>query len=317
MDLNGSKNIFIQICTIIRFRHFIEDLKPDAIQCFLYPAELLSLFLGRKFRIFWSLRGSGSPKVRNFLKIFLIKLNTFLSKYFPRKIVACSSAAYDWAISRGVPSHKIQVINNFLPEWTLSTFSKSKLLDEDRNLDAGIRIGMAARLDVNKGHTNVYLGALNFFRKTHIPVTLSFIGRDTDKIDLSVYNDKNNFSDSDEFKIELIGNVRGTRQLSVWFANIDLYILASYREGFPNSLAEAVSIGCPSISTPSGNAKEMISETMLMANNDAETISRSISHIIEMSSSNLKKYIEDSRGKIHRLTNEWTICDLYMRVWTE
>ena len=59
-------------------------------------------------------------------------------------------------------------------------------------------------------------------------------------------------------KIETSGLLSGS-DLSEWYGNLDLYFMASDSlEGFPNSLAEAVAIGLPAISTPVGSASDFL-----------------------------------------------------------
>jgi glycosyltransferase involved in cell wall biosynthesis len=44
-----------------------------------------------------------------------------------------------------------------------------------------------------------------------------------------------------------------------WFQDLDLYFMSSDSlEGFPNSLAEAVTIGLPSLANPVGAAKDLV-----------------------------------------------------------
>lgn len=317
MNLKLSINPIQNLISIFRFRRFVINLNPDAIQCFLYPAELLSILLGRKYPIYWSLRGSGSPKVKNLLKRFLMSINILFSKFFPLRIIACSSAARRWAISRGIPKQKIEIVHNFVAEWTKSTTSKSKLLDTNCNIaETGIRIGMAARLDPHKGHLNLRQGAEAFSKATGYPVTLCFAGRETRRLASSTFDVGEKVLPEHKFKVEIREDISNPIELSKWFSSLDLYVFASDNvEGFPNALAEAIAIGCPTLASESGNSGEMISEEFLLVNNEPSTIAKAISNLVDSSKFDLRRGIEKSQKKLKSITNEDLICNAYMKIW--
>lgn len=317
MNLRLGINPIRNLASIFRFRKLVVGLNPDAIQCFLYPAELLSILLGRKYPIYWSLRGSGSPKMRNWLKQFLMSVNTLFSKYFPLRIIACSSAARMWAISRGIPKQKIEIVHNFVAEWTKSASSKSKLLDANCNIvETGMRIGMAARFDPHKGHLNLVQGAKTFSKVTGYPVTLCFAGRGTNRLTSSIGDLWEEASSEHKIKVEIREDISNPIELSKWFSALDLYVFASDDvEGFPNALAEAIAIGCPTLASVSGNSSEMISEEFLLLNNEPNTIAKAISNLMNYSILELRRGIEESQTKLKSITNEELICDAYMKIW--
>lgn len=317
MNLEPSVNPIKYLAKIFHFRKFVRSLNPDAIQCFLYPAELLSIVLGRKYPVFWSLRGSGNPKEKNWLKQFLILLNVFLSKYFPLKIIACSSAAREWGVSKGAPKQKIEIVNNFLAEWTNWTRSKSILLEAKSKIsETGIRIGMAARFDPHKGHLNLLQGTWLFSKDFLYPVTLCYVGRDNSKIKLISLDFEDQILSEVKFSVEVQENISNQIELSNWFATIDLYVFASDEvEGFPNALAEAIAIGCPTLASPSGNSREMLSEKLIMPDNEPSTIGQAVSNLVNYSSFELREYIVESQSKLKSITNEKKVCDAYLNIW--
>jgi glycosyltransferase involved in cell wall biosynthesis len=316
MNLNGKNSVLGFFPRVVSFIRIILDFNPVAVQCILYPAELLSVLLIGKFRIFWSIRGSGTPRERNIFKRLATNLNLQLSKYYPIRIIACSSAAANWAIGNGVPSSKIKVINNFSESWVNNTVSRSNLLSVYRNIEKeGIRIGMAARFDKHKGHSVLIEALLTLSQLRHIPITLTLIGRDTNKLleDVSIRSKISNSGSL--FNLELLGELHGDLK-SEWFSSLDLYVLASFQlEGFPNALAEAISIGCPSISTSAGNANEMLPASLIIPSSDVITIIRFIETFLEIPPNELKILTEFARSKILQITDKESISKEYLETW--
>jgi glycosyltransferase involved in cell wall biosynthesis len=59
-------------------------------------------------------------------------------------------------------------------------------------------------------------------------------------------------------KLVTVGLLNGINLVN-WFQTLDLYFMSSDSlEGFPNSLAEAVTIGLPSLANPVGAAKDLV-----------------------------------------------------------
>ena len=319
LNINGPTNIFKVIHSIFSFVVEVRKFDPLAVQCFLYPAELLSLLLLRRHNLFWSARGTGNPYEKSLVKLMAVRLNLFLSKFFPSKIVACSSAAADWIRNRGVPDSRIIVINNFLDEWTYEVRSSSNLLLNDRNLvKDGIRIGMAARFDPHKGHRVLIDGITHFCKNTRIPVHLTFIGRDTQLLGEAIHSINSSSVTKNLVTFELCGEILETSAKAEWFAALDLYVLASFKlEGFPNSLAEAISIGCPAISTSSGNSTEMLHSELIIQEVNPISISNSLQKLVNFSLLELQSFVEVSRENVLVLTDRKRICNQYLKLWSQ
>lgn len=317
LNMNRFKGGVSILSSIFRFVKLVHGFKPIAIQCFLYPAELLSLILFKKYRIFWSLRGTGNPKERNLFKRFAMFFDVVMSKRYPLKIVACSSAAAEWAISLGIDKSKIKVINNFLDDWTHNVSSQSILQSDRPNLRlTGIRVGMAARVDILKGHEILVEALSDFCKDTRIPITLTLIGRGTDNLIFSSNLVHYSNSSDNLLHLEYLGEILDSKSKAKWFSELDLYVMASFKEGFPNSLAEAVAIGCPAIATSSGNASEILPARLIVPRVDSQTISFTIKSLLDMPSNEFSKCIDISRKNILTLADKKSVCFAYFNLWT-
>lgn len=317
LKLNGFSHPFILLKGIIRIRKVIKQFRPSVIQCFLYPSELISLFLFKPKKTFWSLRGTGIPLEKSITKRLANQLNLFLASLYPKKVIACSSAASRWGISSGIRSKKIIVISNFLDRWTLNSTSLSQLTQSSRTLPlTNIKIGMAARYDSHKGHLNLMLSALRLVEVSNLKVTLSFIGTGTKSIPIPVKLKDSSVFQSGKLRIELLGPIIETNQKANWFSNLDLYVMASFAlEGFPNSLYEALAIGCPCIATNSGNVSDVLSSHYISNSSDAKDIFLKLSQILDMNPNKLKQDLKVAQSKLIALTNPESICESYLNAW--
>jgi glycosyltransferase involved in cell wall biosynthesis len=299
-------------------RKAIKQFKPGVIQCFLYPSELISLFLLKPKETYWSLRGTGNPLEKSMAKKLANQLSLFIANFYPKKVIACSSAASRWGISRGISPKKIIVISNFLDRWTLKSTSLSQLTQSSRTPSlTNIKIGMAARYDSHKGHLNLMLSALRLVEKSHLKVTLSFVGTGTESIPIPIKLKDSSAFKSGKLRIELLGPIIETNQKANWFSDLDLYVMASFAlEGFPNSLYEALAIGCPCIATNSGNVSDFLSSDYISNSSNEIDIFVKLSQILDMNPNKLKHDLKVAQAKLITLTSPESICESYLNAWS-
>ena len=261
----SSEKIFSFPLAVFSFRKVLKAEKPDVLQSFLYLADVLagisSFMLNISVKV-WSIRGTDLAKGTKRHKLIVQRFAAFLSGYLPNKIVACSSQVRDFHVGIGYPDNKISVIGNFLPEWTLNIESNSIFFTDSRPLD--FSIGLAARYDMGKGHLALVECVADFLKRNNdVQIVLKFAGKGCGDIgnlsdDLNLVSKIEDLRSKGNLKIETSGLLSGS-DLSEWYGNLDLYFMASDSlEGFPNSLAEAVAIGLPAISTPVGSASDFL-----------------------------------------------------------
>ncbi len=158
----------------------------------------------------------------------------------------------------GVPRAKLHLLGNGvdLHRFTRDAVAPQRVAAMRRELGAGpddVIVGAVGRLVVEKGYRDVFEAA-RLLRGRHPEVRVVVIGpADPDKQDALT---------TDEIgDAERIAGVRwmGARDDMVdLYAAMDLYVLASYREGFPRSAMEAAAMGVPVLATDVRGCRQVV-----------------------------------------------------------
>jgi glycosyltransferase involved in cell wall biosynthesis len=222
---------------INKLRKIIRISKPDVVVTWLYRADLLggiAAKLAGDKPVIWSARNSAIPNFSNSKKILL----SICSRIIPRVIVANGTPAYNFHTFIGYPSKKLVIIPNLLAPWTSGTRSKSKLLHENVVIDK-LRIGIAARQVSGKGIIET-IDIVARLSQECPAIELLLIGQDSEE--------SQEWKAKNLYRGHLVESLDNDRDVMEWFSNLDVYLMASTSwESQPNSLIEAVAIGCPAL----------------------------------------------------------------------
>lgn len=253
LNLNPSK---MDLKKTIKLYSLIRSIKPTIVQTWMYHADFLGGLTAKIAgvpKIFWGIRHSnlskGTIKKSTYL---LMKICAILSYFVPKKIISCSNDAVISHRNQGYTGSKFEVIQNgydltkFRPNFNhLIKFGHKKPI-----------IAMVARYDIQKDHKNL-LQALSLLKKRSIYFHMVLVGTgmtedNKELIELIYLNELELNKD-----ITLYGRCD---DIPVLMNSIDLHVLSSLGEAFPNVLAEAMACGIPCVSTDVGDAKEIIGD---------------------------------------------------------
>ncbi len=213
----------------------IRTSNTDIVITWLYRADLLggiAAKLAKNIPVVWSARNSSIPDFTLLKKTVL----SIFSHLIPSKVVSNGKPAYDFHKEIGYPVNKLLTIPNFLSTWTNDVRSNSKLIIE--NLPPiELRIGIAARQVSGKGIIET-INALHFERDNLPKINLTIIGQESDE--------SRNWNALGEYRGHQVKELTVDVELAEWFQSLDIYLMSSTAwESQPNSLLEAVAIGCP------------------------------------------------------------------------
>lgn len=256
----------------------IRQIKPDIVHTWLYHSDLIggvaAKLCGVK-KIIWSIRCEGVHLKRS--TQWIKKTCALLSWIIPTSIITNSKIAAKNHIQAGYNSKKITVIYNGFDANQFSTQQQNNPLSpmEKRARVKGaveetnsaqtpppLFIGTLARFHPDKGYANL-IQAIQTVCSQHDHVYFVFCGQGchTDNPDLKELL----ITLTDQDRVILINGIEDT---AGYLNALDLFVLPSKTEGFPNSLAEAMLCERPCIATDVGEVRNILGDTGLIVPND-------------------------------------------------
>lgn len=257
--LNMARGRFSARGAIQLYRR-MKALQPDVVQTWMYHANLMAGVAARLMgvrAIVWGVRQSNLDRDKNSrMTLFVIRLSALMSRFIPARIVCCSEHAVQLHRRAGFCARKMVTIPNGFDLKALP-FSAGVRIKAREALQIDGRqpvIGMIARFDPLKDHSNL-LAALATLKQRRYPFICLLVGPDMTPDNTALV--------ALLARTGLNGNVRllGPRHDVPALMNaLDLHVLSSAGESFPNVLAEAMACGTPCVTTDVGDAAAIVGD---------------------------------------------------------
>ncbi len=139
--------------------------------------------------------------------------------------------------------------------------------------DDDVAVGLVSRLVWEKGYREVFAAAERW-RGSGRPITVLVVGpRDPSKQDGL---DEETLAEQARLGIRFVGERADIERL---YAALDLYVLASYREGFPRSAMEAAAMGLPVVATDIRGCRQVVDDGvngLLVPVHDADALAAAV-----------------------------------------
>lgn len=257
-------------------RRLIQHRKPDVIQTWMYHADLIGGLLGRQLGIpvVWGIRAAKwDPRETSLTTHAVIHLCAWLSRHLPRVITSCSQAAAIVHRGLGFSHDRMVVITN---GYDVEAFRPDVRKRRELRARCGIPedvsvVGMVGRWSPVKDH-DTFLEAIRrvFAQGLAFQVVLVGSGLDDDNAELQALIARHG----------LVGHVQcmgRTDDVPAMMNLMDLHVLSSVSEGFPNVLAEAMACGTPCVTTAVGDAPDIVGSLgWVVAPRDPQALSEAI-----------------------------------------
>lgn len=311
----GINSITTFIKGVIVLCHYVKEIKPTAIQSWLYHADfvvsLCKLFSCVKCPIYWGIHNTTLVWGKSSLSsLLLVRILAVLSYFVPDKIVCCAEAVKKVHRALGYDCSKLLVICN---GYDTSVYVPSELVREQNRKNLNITnneflLGMVARYSPQKDHKTL-ISSLILLKKNHLNYKCILIGTHIEKI--------RNLPQFKELSDRLI--ILSPRQdiVSV-YQMLDVHVLSSsYGEAFPNVIAESMSCGIPNVATDLGDVRVLIGNTgKIVQAGSASQLAAAISDMYMKYQSEEWQSIKDkARTRIKDSFSFEKMLSLYLRLW--
>jgi glycosyltransferase involved in cell wall biosynthesis len=236
----------------------IRKYRPDVIYTFIgahLVASALWLLIGRP-PIFWGVRASQKDmsKYDSFIRT-AHRLSIAMSR-FARGIICNSNAGRDYIESIGYKNKNIKIISNGIDTARFRSDPNKRL--SQRNYwslkDHSPLIGVVARIDIVKDHSSFIKAAARVLNE-HPNARFVCVGDGDPELLMSLKNESIQLGLSDK----LIWAGHSNNPVADYSA-LDVLVLPSMTEGFPNVVVEAMTCGLPVVATDVGDCRRIVGD---------------------------------------------------------
>jgi glycosyltransferase involved in cell wall biosynthesis len=245
-----------------RLHRAIRDLRPDAVQTWMYHADLLGGLAARLAgvrNVTWGIRHTTlDPNQSPRSTILVAKACAMLSRRIPRQIVCCAAKSREVHARLGYDIARMRVIPN---GYDLSVFQPNSAAGAALRSDLGLAadvpvIGFVARFDPQKDHQTFFRALALLRARRSAPICLLVgTGLDPENHRLAALIADTVPGD----QVRLLGRRNDIPDV---MNALDVHVMSSaFGEAFPNVLAEAMACGTPCVSTDVGDAAAIVGAT--------------------------------------------------------
>lgn len=310
----------VTVSGLIKLYKLILEIKPDAIQTWMYHADFIGGLAARAAgvkNIFWGIHhtklSKGNSKI---LTIFISRINALLSHFVPKKIIYCAQESRKVQESIGFKKEKGIVIPNGhdTENFKENDYLRSSFRHEINISNKTFLVGYVGRYDPQKDLKTL----LNSFaklnnKKLNIKFVLVGHNLDTSNSDLVKIINENNLNCC----VYLLGK---RSDIPSVMNGIDLCVLSSISEAFPNVLNEAMLCSTPCVTTNVGDASIIVGDTgWVVEPQNPDLLANEIINAEEESRTNNSSWVHRKMACRKRIMKYYSIermLQKYKQAWT-
>jgi len=302
---------------IIRLFRIIRAEDPDLVQTWMYHADLIGGVVARLAgvrRVYWGVRQSdllsGAAKKST---IMVARICARISDIVPEKIVCCAFKAKELHADLGYSPEKLVVIPNgydtcqFAPNPTRRAVQRAEL-----DIGEGeILLGMVGRFHPQKDHENL-LRALYVLKQKSVKFRCLLVGKGLSIDNLWVIKKLDELGLTDSV---LLAGPR--KDIPTIMNALDIHVLSSKSEGFPNVIAEAMACGLPCVSTNVGDAEIIIGESGVVCNSeDSQKLAEGIMALVNEAQKSPGQWRRRKTSARTRIADKYSLDRMVMQYET-
>jgi len=242
-----------------RFARVIKEENPDLLYGFVVTPNLLASAIKPIFprlRVVWGVRSAHMDlSAYDWATRLVYPLEATLSS-LPDLIIVNSRAGQRHLKFRGFPERKVAHVPNGIDveQYAPSPAGRARLRAAWSQADDSILVGIVARPDPVKAH-DIFVRAAKQIRDVDSRFHFICVGVDGEAATrLQALSVELNIADA--LRIE-----EPRDDLADVYSALDIHVMCSHSEGFPNVVAEAMACGVPCVVTDVGDAAEIVADT--------------------------------------------------------
>lgn len=300
---------------VARLGRVICDARADVVQTWLYHADLAGGLAARRagVPVVWGVHQDAPDPARTKRRTMLVaRACARLAHRVPDAIVCCSPVARDGHAAFGYPAARMVVVPNGFDTGAFRPDPEARLsVREELGLPADTPlVGMLARLDPLKDHATFLVAAAAVARAR--PDARFLLAGDGIQAHRDVLVRCSTDRDL-RGRCHLLGPRPDAPRLT---AALDVAVSSSRREGFSNTIAEAMACGVPVAATDVGYSAELLEGRGALAEpGDAPALAAGILRLLALGAAERARLGAESRQSIRSRFGLRTMAAGYADVW--
>lgn len=305
---------------IFRLKSLIKNSQADLIQTWMYHSDLIggiSARLAGRIPVIWGVRASDAFLMPGYARLSgLVKVCAAVSRLLPSRIIFNSGQGAQTHIAQGYPAELCEVVHNGVDSDYFSPDPAARIrIRRSWNLThSQLILGTVARWDSIKNHA-LLAEALHALKATTQKWHAVWIGPGMSQYNRELIRLLDRFSIRQ--KVSLLGP---TTDLKGALNGMDLHVLPSRSEGFPNVLAEAMACKTPCVATSVGDARQILGETgWTVPSQDPQALAQAMREALS-SMKNRRRWLARRTNCRIRVISQFGIKKMigaYDKIWTE
>lgn len=294
------------LSTMSQLRALFKNLQPATVQCWMYHANALTslsvIGLAKKPKVVWGIHHSlASPKDESISTKIALGISKILSQQ-PSAIIYCAHSSMQQHQAFGFKNGNSQVIANGV---FLDKFQPNPQLHEP------IVIGFAGRYHTAKGYPYLF-ETMGLLKDKNIIFKVAGSGASLENPEVKALFDQYQL---DSQKVHLLDQISN---MPAFYQSIDVFLMTSITEGFPNVLVEAMASGLPCISTDVGDAKYIVQDLgAIVPPRNAHALAEAILVYVQKTEAEKHALKQATRERVEQNFSIETVSGQYMQVWSQ